>query len=363
MLISGVLVPRYDNDMGKLNNMKALMKKDRAPGAELVDIDIPEIGPKDVLVKVKAAAICGTDVHIYDWTPYAQARIKPPMIFGHETCGEIVSVGNQVTNFKPGDLVAVETHIPCEECYQCQTGAQHICEKMAIIGVHTNGTFAEYAKIPAVCCWKLPKDTNPDLGAILEPWGVAVNGILKGEVNNRSVAVFGCGPIGLLGLGSIAAWGATRIFAVEPIPTRLNMVPKFAPDATLINPTKEDAVKAILEATGGRGVDVSIEISGSTQAAKMAFQVLRRGGRVSLVGLPSAPVELDLPEDIIYKEAKVFGSTGRLMWQTWWDMQNLLESGKFDPMPVITHRFPLAEFKNALELAKSGEAGKILLYP
>lgn len=343
--------------------MKAVVKTEAAPGAKLMDVDTPEPGPKDVLIQVKVAAICGTDIHIYEWTPYAQARIKPPMIFGHEVCGEVVKVGSQVTNFALGDLVAVETHIPDEVCYMCQIGLQHICEKMAIIGVHTDGAFAEYAKIPAVCCWKLPRDTNPDLGAILEPWGVAVNGILKGEINNRSVAVFGCGPIGLMGLGSIAAWGASKIFAVEPVATRLNMVPQFAPEATLINPAKEDAVKTILEATGGRGVDVSIDISGNSRAIQTAFRVVRRGGRVSLVGLPSAPVELDITADIIYKEARVFGSTGRTMWQTWFDIQNLITSGKFDPMPVITHRMPMADFAKGIELAKSGEAGKILLYP
>ena len=343
--------------------MIALMKKDRAPGAELVSIPVPEVGPKDVLIKVKAVAICGTDIHIYDWTPYAQARVKPPMIFGHETCGEIVSVGEQVTSFNVGDLIAVETHIPCGKCLQCQTGAQHICEKMAIIGVHTDGTFAEYAKIPAVCCWRLPKDTNPDLGAIMEPMGVAINGALKGEINNKSVAVFGCGPIGLFCLGAVAAWGATRIFAIEPNPTRLNMACQFAPNATFLNPTKDDVVKTVLKATGGRGVEVSIEISGSNQAAKMAFQVLSKRGRVSLVGLYAKPVELEPNDDIIEKEARVFGSAGRLMWQTWWDMQKLLESGKFDPMPAITHRFPLSEFQDALKLAKSGEAAKIILYP
>jgi threonine 3-dehydrogenase len=141
------------------------------------------------------------------------------------------------------------------------------------------------------------------------------------------------------------------------------MVPNFAPDAILINPTKQDAVKTILEATGGRGVDVSIDISGSARGIQDTFHVVRRGGRVSLVGLPSAPVELDLTADIIYKEAKVFGSTGRTMWQTWYDMQNLMESGDFDPMPVITHRMPLADFTKGIELAKSGEAGKILFYP
>jgi threonine 3-dehydrogenase len=343
--------------------MKAVVKREAAPGAEFMDVDVPEIGPRDVLIKVKAVAICGTDIHIMEWTPFAQARIKPPMIFGHECSGDVVKVGSQVTNFAVGDLVAVETHIPDETCYMCRTGLQHICQNMAIIGVHTDGTFAEYAKIPAVCCWKLAKDTDPDLGAILEPWGVAVNGILKGEINNRSVAVFGCGPIGLLGLGSIAAWGASKIFAVEPVATRLNMVPQFAPNAILINPTKQDAVITILEATGGRGVDVSIDISGSASGIQATLRVVRRGGRVSLVGLPSTPIELDLTADIIYKETKVFGSTGRIMWQTWYDMQNLMESGNFDPMPVITHRMPLADFAKGIALAKSGEAGKILLYP
>ena len=158
--------------------MKALMKTEGSPGAKIVDVDVPEPGPRDVIIRVKAAAICGTDIHIFDWDPYAQARIKPPMIFGHEGCGEVVKIGDQVTGFEPGDLVAVETHIPCEECYQCKTGSQHICEKMAIIGVHTDGLFSEYAKIPTSCCWRLPKGSNPDLGAILEPMGVAINGIL-----------------------------------------------------------------------------------------------------------------------------------------------------------------------------------------
>lgn len=343
--------------------MKALIKADRMPGAKIADVDVPQIGPKDVLIKVKAAAICGSDVHIYEWTSFAQARVKPPMIFGHEACGEVVEIGSQVTNVAVGDLIAVETHIPDGECYQCQTGAQHICEKMAIVGVHTDGIFAEYAKIPSVCCWKVPKDTNPDLGAIMEPIGVAVNGALKGEINNRSVAVFGCGPIGVFCLGAVDFWGAAKVFAVEPRPKRLNMVPALAPRARLINPLEEDPVAVIREATGGRGVDVAIDLSGNITAIKQAFSALRQGGRISLVGLPSETIELSLTENIIYKEAKVFGSTGRIMWQTWWDVQNLLDSGKFDPMPVITHRFPLAEFEQAIGLAKNQEAGKIILYP
>jgi threonine 3-dehydrogenase len=234
---------------------------------------------------------------------------------------------------------------------------------MAIIGVHTDGLFAEYARIPTSCCWKLPAGTDPDLGAILEPMGVAINGLLKEDINNKSVAVFGLGPIGQFALAATASWGASRIFGIEPIDYRLAMARKLVPGAVFLNPSERDDVKAILEATAGRGVDVSVELSGDPLGVKRAFQVVGKGGRVSLIGLPSKPVELDLTADIIYKEVRVYGSTGRLMWKTWYDAQKLLDSGRFDPRPVITHRFPLEEFDQALKLARSRQAGKILLYP
>ena len=343
--------------------MKALMKTGSEPGAELREVAVPEPGPDEVLIRVKATAICGTDIHIYSWDQYAQERIKPPMIFGHEGCGEVARIGSRVRGYAIGDLIAVETHIPCGECFQCRTGSQHICERMAIIGVHTDGVFAEYAKIPTSCCWKLPQGTNPDLGAILEPMGVAINGLLKEDINNKTVAIFGLGPIGQFGLAAAAFWGASSIFAVEPNAYRLDMARKLVPKATLLNPSERDEVKAILEATAGRGVDVSLEISGDPHGVKRAFQVVRKGGRVSLIGLPSKPIELDLTADIIYKEVRAYGSTGRLMWKTWYDTQKLLDSGAFDPTPIITHRFPLEKFDQALNLARSRQAGKILLYP
>ena len=343
--------------------MKALMKTRSGPGAELREVAAPEPGPDEVLIRVKAAAICGTDIHIYNWDQYAQERIKPPMIFGHEGCGEVIRVGSRVRGYAVGDLIAVETHIPCGECFQCRTGSQHICERMAIIGVHTDGLFAEYARVPMACCWKLSPGTNPDLGAILEPLGVAINGLLKEDINNKSVAVFGLGPIGQFGLAAAAFWGASRIFAVEPNAYRLEMARKLVPKATLLNPSQGDEVKAIMEATAGRGVDVSLEISGDSKGIKHAFHAVRKAGRVSLIGLPSNPIELDLTADIIYKEVRVYGSTGRLMWKTWYDAQKLLDSGSFDPTPIITHRFPLENYDQALSLAGSRQAGKILLYP
>jgi threonine 3-dehydrogenase len=343
--------------------MRAVLKAKPAPGAELAEVEIPTVGEKDLLVRVKAAAICGTDIHIYEWTPYAQERIHPPMIFGHEFCGEVVEVGSQVTSVRAGDLVAGETHIPCGHCFQCQTGNQHICERMAILGVHTNGAFAEYALLPESCAWKLAPGTSPELGAILEPLGVATHGVLVDRVDGRSVAVFGCGPIGLFALGVAAACGASRLFAVEVNPFRLSMAPSMAPNAILVNSGEQDPVQTILAATDGRGVDVVIELTGNAKATQQAFKVLRKGGRISLVGLPSNPIALDLVEDIIYKEAKVFGTTGRVMWDTWWQMDALLKAGRLNPLPVITHRLPLEQIGEAMALAKSGQAGKILLLP
>lgn len=343
--------------------MRAVLKARPEPGADVAEVEVPKIGAKDLLVRVQAAAICGTDIHIYEWTPYAQARIRPPMVFGHEFCGEVVEVGSQVTRIRVGDLVAGETHIPCGHCFQCQTGNQHVCESMAILGVHTNGAFAEYALLPEVCAWKLAPGTSPELGAILEPLGVAVHGVLVDRVDGRSVAVFGCGPIGLFALGVAAACGANRLFAVELNPFRLGMAPSMAPHAILVNPGEQDPVQAILAATDGRGVDVVIELTGNARATQQAFKVLRKGGRISLVGLPSSPIALDLVEDVIYKEAKVFGTTGRVMWDTWWQMDALLKAGRLDPLPVITHRFPLDQIHQAMALAKSGQAGKIVLLP
>jgi threonine 3-dehydrogenase len=344
-------------------NMKALRKTRPEYGAELSDIPQPPIGPNDVLVKVKAAAICGTDIHIYRWNEWAAQRIKPPMTFGHEFCGEVVQVGERVTHLQVGDLIAGETHIPCGHCFYCQTGNQHVCEQMKIIGVHTEGVFAEYAAIPAVCGWKLAPGTDPELGAIMEPMGVATHGLLIEPVDGQSVAIVGCGPIGIFGAQVATALGANPLFVLEVKPDRLSMAQRIVPQAVALNPAEGNAIAAVKEATGGRGVDVCVELSGSIPGTRLAFDLIRVGGRISLVGLTGAPVSLNTSDDIIYKEATVIGTTGRLMWETWWQMDRLLASGRFDPRDVITHRFGLEDYAEAFELAGSGKAGKIILTP
>lgn len=342
--------------------MRAVIKTEAAPGATLAEVDVPEVGPRDLLVKVKAAAICGTDIHINEWTDYAQARVRPPIVFGHEYCGKVVATGDQVRRVRVGDLVAAETHIPCERCPQCMTGNMHICEHMRIIGVHTDGAFADYALLPETCAWVLPPGTDPELGALLEPMGVGVHGVLVDRVDARSVAVFGCGPIGLFAVGTALAAGASQVFALEIAPYRLELARWLFPEAVALNPLEDDVEGIVGERTGGQGVDVSVELSGSPEATRQCFQILRKGGRVSLVGL-GGDVTLNPTSDIIYREARVYGVTGRVMWGTWYQMMDIIASGRFDPTQVITHRFPLEEYAQALELAKSGRAGKILLVP
>ncbi len=343
--------------------MKAVVKTRPAKGAEYLEVGVPAIGPNDLLVKVQAAAICGTDNHIYDWTPWAQERVTPPMIFGHEYAGEVVEVGSAVTGWQVGDMVAAETHIPCLQCYQCRTGRQHTCERMRIIGVHVDGAFAEYAALPVACAWKLAPGTSPELGAILEPIGVAANGLFKDRIDGASVAVIGCGPIGIFAAQLAAGAGARRLFVTDVNAYRLDMARRIVPQATALNPAQDDVEAIIAEATGGRGVDVAIELSGSQAGTAQAFNILAKGGRVSLIGLPSRPITLEMTSAIIYREAVVYGSTGRLMWDTWYKVDALLEAGAFDPLPVITHHFALSEFDRALQLTMSGNAGKVILTP
>jgi threonine 3-dehydrogenase len=340
--------------------MRAIVKSKPEVGAEYrKDWPIPQIGPKDLLVKVKASAICGSDVHIWNWTPYAQARLKLPMAFGHEFCGEVVEMGDRVENLAIGDLVAGETHIPCQQCYQCKTGLEHICQNMKILGIHTEGAFADYMAMPAVCAWKLPKGFNPELGAILEPIGVGTHGAMVGPVGAKTVAVLGCGPIGCFAIGVVKACGALKIYATDVSDMRLEIAKKMGATITY-NADKVDATKEILKATNGCGVDVVLDVSGAPGAIKTGINVVRKAGRFTFVGIPDQQIVLDIPNEFIYKETQVQGVTGRVMWETWYQVTNLLSSGLLNVEPVITHRYPLEQFKEAFENVKDRQGGKVL---
>ncbi|HHV83337.1 MAG TPA: L-threonine 3-dehydrogenase [Tepidanaerobacter syntrophicus] len=343
--------------------MKGIVKEKPEIGAVYRnDLPVPKVKDNEILVEVKATAICGTDMHIYNWEKYAQDRLKLPMVFGHEFAGDIVKVGSMVKNFKVGDRVAGETHIPCNTCYQCQTGNKHICENMKIIGVHTPGSFAEYISIPEDCAWKLDDILSYETGSILEPMGVAVHGVLSGEIGGKTVAIYGCGPIGLMAVGAAAACGASQVFAIDVFEEKLEAAKKMGANIVLKS-GQDDVVKTVLDTTCGRGVDVVLDYSGNSKAIQEGFKILQKGGRFTMVGLPNDPVALDLSESIIYKEAHVNGSTGRLMYKTWWQCSELLKSGKLDIKPVIGGVYPLEDFEKAFEALKNGAPGKMILIP
>ena len=342
--------------------MMAVMKPQAKPGVEIRDVAIPQIGLTDVLVKVKVASICGTDLHIYNWDRWAQGRIRPPLIPGHEFCGEVVAYGNEVTSVKEGDFVSAEMHVACGKCLQCRTGEAHICQFVKIIGVDADGAFAEYVRIPESNIWKLDPAIPQEYASILDPLGNAVHTVLAGEIAAKTVAVTGCGPIGLFSIAVARAVGSSTVFAIEVNQYRRRIAQQMKADFVL-DPSNDDVTKIVMEQTGGLGVDVVLEMAGHPTAIRTAFDVVRRGGRISLLGLTSKPISLNFSEDIIFKGITIQGINGRRMYQTWYQMTALLKSGKLDLHPVITDRMSMADFSKGMERLTSGEASKILLYP
>lgn len=343
------------------DTMQAVVKEAR-PGVDIREVRIPKFGPNEVLVKVKVASVCGTDVHIYNWDQWAQGRIKPPLIPGHEFCGEVAAVGDEVTSVKEGDFVSAEMHVACGKCLQCRTGQAHICQHVSILGVDGDGAFADYVTIPESNIWKLDPSIPKEYASILDPLGNAVHTTLAGEIAAKSVAITGCGPIGLFSIAVAKACGATQVFAIEVNQYRREIARKMNADFVL-DPTTDEVYSTVMDATGGTGVDVLLEMSGHPDAIKLGFRILRLGGRVSLLGIPSKLIEFDLAKDIIFKGATVQGINGRKMYETWYQMTSLLKAGKLDLHPVITDRLPLADFDRGIQMLKSGRSSKILLYP
>jgi len=342
--------------------MKALVKARPEPGASLEQRQRPTLGPNDVLVNVSAASICGTDLHIYSWDPVMRERIRPPLIFGHEFCGTVEKVGSEVEAIKPGQFVSAEMHVACGHCLQCRIGQQHICQNLKIIGIDLDGCFAEQVKIPASNILPIDPAIPRDHAAVLDPLGNAVHTVLAGEIAGQTVAVVGCGPIGLMAIQVARACGASAVYGIEIKPTRLKLAQQVGA-VEVFNPKDTDVVAAVREATGGAGADVVLEMSGSPQAIQQAFKMLRGGGRLSLLGLPAEPVELDLVPDLIFKGATVQGIYGRRMYDTWYRMLALLKAGALDLEPIISDRLPLERFEDAFDLLGRGQASKILLYP
>jgi threonine 3-dehydrogenase len=342
--------------------MKALRKMQAGRGLSMESAPVPAIGAADVLVRVKTASICGTDLHIYGWDRWSQGRIKPPLTLGHEFCGVVERVDEEVTAVKVGDFVSAEMHVNCGHCHQCRLGEAHICQNLRIIGIDQDGAFAEFVKIPASNIWKLDPAIPEHYGAILDPLGNAVHTVLAGPIAGQTVLVTGCGPIGLMSIAVAKACGSSTVFATETNEDRRAMAKKMGADVVL-NPAAEDAVARILAETNGTGVDALLEMSGNPTAIQQGFKALRAGGRASLLGIPTENVPLDLVNDVIFKGATVQGIYGRRMYQTWVQMTALLKAGRLNLEPLFGEREPLEKFENAFAKLQGGLAGKILLYP
>jgi threonine 3-dehydrogenase len=342
--------------------MKALRKTQAGKGLQIEKLQVPAIGPRDVLVRVKATSICGTDLHIYGWDRWSQGRIKPPVTLGHEFCGIVEKVGEEVSAVRAGDFVSAEMHLCCGHCHQCRLGQAHICQNLRIIGIDEDGAFAEFVKIPATNIWKLDPAIPEHYAAILDPLGNAVHTVLAGAIAGQTALVTGCGPIGLMSIAVAKACGSSTVFATETNDHRRALAKDMGADL-VFSPAVEDPVKKILEATGGTGVDVLLEMSGNPAAIQQGFKALRAGGRASLLGIPTENVPLDLVEDVIFKGATVQGIYGRRMYETWVEMTALLKAGRVNLEPLFGERLPLENFENAFAKLQSGLAGKILMYP
>ncbi|MCD6363933.1 MAG: L-threonine 3-dehydrogenase [Synergistetes bacterium] len=342
--------------------MKALLKDSEGTGARLVEVDIPKPGEGEALVKVIYTAICGTDHHIYTWNSWAQENVKLPHILGHEFVGEVVELGPGVSRVRVGDIVSAETHIFCGRCKQCLTGNEGICRFMKILGVTTPGSFAEYIVVPERVLWKNPENIPLKHCAVEEPLGVALEGVLAEDVSGKTVFVTGCGPIGLFAISVAKTSGASKVYASDVKEYRLSIAKEVGADV-LLDPRSIDPVEKIMEDTGGDGVDVVIECSGSTNALIQGLNALSKGGRVSLVGLFSREITLELNSSLVFKAARVYGISGRKIFSTWWKVRELLQNGKLNIDPIITHELPLERFEEAMELMEKGECGKILLRP
>ncbi|MGB7435464.1 MAG: L-threonine 3-dehydrogenase [Candidatus Acidiferrum sp.] len=342
--------------------MKALRKTQAGKGLQIENIEIPSIGPTDVLVRVKATSICGTDLHIYGWDRWSQGRIKPPVTLGHEFCGVVERVGEEVSAVRSGDFVSAEMHLSCGHCRQCRMGQAHICQNLRIIGLDIDGAFAEFVKIPATNIWKLDPSIPEHYAAILDPLGNAVHTVLAGAIAGQTVLITGCGPIGLMSIALSKACGSSTVFATETNEHRRDLARIMGANYVL-NPSTEDPVKKILEATGGTGVDVLLEMSGHPAAIQQGFKALRAGGRASLLGIPTENVPLDLVQDVIFKGATVQGIYGRRMYETWVQMTALLKAGRVNLEPLFGERMELENFEAAFAKLQDGLAGKVLMYP
>ncbi len=345
-----------------MNSMKALVKTRPEPEAlEMKSVPIPDLGPSDVMIRTRAVSICGTDLHIYNWDAWSQQRVKTPRILGHEFAGEVVEIGGHVEHVQVGDYVTGEGHLVCGFCERCRTGEGHVCRDWKGIGYDVDGAFAEYVVIPERNVWHNDEGLDPAHAAIQDPLGNAVHAVFQTDCTTKSVAVFGCGPVGLLAISVLKTIGASQIFAVEWDNAYRSRLAMEVGAHHVIHAKNQDPTEYIRQQTGGYGVDVAIEISGSPKALNDALDSVHPAGHVVLMGLPSQKVPLDISEKIVFRSLRLYGVTGRKIWDTWMRMAGLFRSRALNVDPIITHRFPFDDYLEGFELMRTGQCGKVVL--
>jgi threonine 3-dehydrogenase len=339
-------------------SMAALVKSHRSTGLSLEEVPIPAIGINDVLIRVHKTGICGTDLHIYDWDPWAQRTIPVPMVVGHEFVGEVAAIGSNVADFQIGDRVSGEGHVVCGRCRNCMAGRRHLCAHSIGLGVTRPGAFAEYVALPMTNIWHHWPDVDEDVAAIFDPFGNAVHTALSFPVLGEDVLVTGAGPIGCMATAVARHAGARHIVVTDLNPYRLELARRMG--ATLAIDPRERQLPEVQEELGMlEGFDIGLEMSGNPEALRSMIANMAHGGRVALLGIPTAEVSLDL-EPIIFSMLTLKGIYGREMYETWYQMSVMVSSG-LDISPVITHRFSHRDYEEAFSVAHSGACGKVVL--
>lgn len=338
--------------------MRALVKAERAPGLVMQEVPVPEIGPNDVLIRIHKSAICGTDMHIWNWDAWAQKTIPVPMHVGHEYVGVIESVGSEVEGYKVGDRVSGEGHIVCGHCRNCRAGKRHLCPNTVGVGVNRPGSFAEYLSIPAFNLFKVPANIPDDVVSIFDPYGNAVHTALSFDMVGEDVLITGAGPIGIMAVAIAKHVGARHVVVTDVNDYRLDLARKMG--ATLaVNPTQRDLHDVMRELGMTEGFDVGLEMSGNAGAFRSMIDIMVNGGRIALLGIFPGEVAIDWGK-VIFKGLFLKGIYGREMFETWYKMASMLQAG-LDIGPVITHRFPIEEFRKGFEAMASGQSGKVIL--
>ena len=338
--------------------MKALVKRDAREGIWLEDVPEPEMDINDVLIKVRRTAICGTDMHIYNWDAWAQKTIPVPMVVGHEFVGEIVEVGSNVNDFRPGQIVSGEGHVVCGRCRNCMAGRRHLCNQTSGIGVDRPGSFAEYVALPMSNLWEHSDNIDLDVASLFDPLGNAVHAALQFDLLGEDVLITGAGPIGAMAAAVCKHAGARHVVITDLIDARLERAEALGATRT-VNASRERVADVQRELNMSEGFDVGLEMSGNPQAFNELIENMCHGGKISIMGIPGEETVIDWNK-VIFNMLTLKGIYGREMYETWYKMSVMIESG-LDISPVITHRLPFAEFQRGFDVMNSGEASKVIL--